>query len=185
MQEDESVNNFLAERSHESFALVMEEYFDLIKKVIFRLVLNHEDAEDLVQITFITAYQKVDQFKGSAKFATWLCRIAHNHAYSFLRKKQMKITPIHEVAEPHSSKLDHPDSDLHRNDMQMQIEEALKSLSPELRATLVLITIDETPIDEAVEILNCNRATLYWRLHRARKLMKEELGKRNLPLNNR
>jgi len=180
VHEHESVNNFLADRSHENFALVVEEYFDLVNKVVFRLVLNHEDAEDLVQITFITAYQKAHQFKGSAKFATWLCRIAHNHAYSFLRKKQMKFAPIHEVAEPHSSKLDHPDSDLHRNDMQIQIEEALRSLPPELRATLVLVTIDETPMDEAVEILNCNKATLYWRLHKARKLLKEELKKRNL-----
>ena len=176
MSESGAVQKFLNNRSHENFGIVVDEFIDLIKKVIFRIVLNQEDTDDLVQDTFISAYQKIDQFKGDAKFATWLCRIAHNHAYSHFRNKKMNFIPIHEVAEASASKTDHPDSNLHRQETHKEIETALASLSPELRSTLVMITIDETPIEEASEILNCNKATLYWRLHKARKLIKEELG---------
>ena len=91
----------------------------------------------------------------------------------------MLTTPLHETAEPVSSKHSHPDAVLHREDMHNRIELALSVLSPELRAAIITVTIDETPINEATEILNCNKATLYWRIHKARKLMREALGTRH------
>ena len=176
MSDSENVQNFIDDRSRESFGKVVNEHLDLIRKVIYRLVLNEEDADDLAQETFISAYQKADQFKGDAKFSTWLCKIAHNHAYSHLRKKKIDATPLHEVAELATSKQTHPDAALHRNDMQQQIDNAMAELPHDLRAAIITITIDETPMDEAAFILGCNKATLYWRIHKARELLKKALG---------
>ena len=177
MSESQAVQQFLLERSHDNFNMVVDENFELIKKVVFRLLLNEDDALDVVQETFITAYQKVDQFKGNAKFSTWLCKIAHNNAYSFLRKRKLNCISFNDLLEPVASKLDHPDSKMHREELQLEINNALSTLTPELRATLLLITVDEVPIDEAVEILNCNKATIYWRIHKARKMVKKALGR--------
>ena len=177
MSKSDSVKNFLNNRSHENFRYIVDEHVDLIKKVIFRLVLNEEDAEDIVQDTFISAYQNSYQFKGNAKFSTWLCKIAHNHAYSFLRKRKMNFIPLDEVAELTTHKQTHPDSDLHGVDLQKQIEKAMSELPHDLRAAVITITIDETPMNEAVLILGCNKATLYWRVHKARKILKEALSR--------
>ena len=74
---------------------------------------------------------------------------------------------------PVSSKQTHPDSDLHCSELQRQIDKAIAELPFDLRAAIITVTIDETPMDEAVFILGCNKATLYWRIHKARKLLKE------------
>ncbi len=66
--EGQAVGKFLEDRSHDSFRAVVDEYFGLVKKVVFRVVLNEEDTLDITQETFVVAYRKVHQFKGDAKF---------------------------------------------------------------------------------------------------------------------
>jgi len=77
---------------HEAFSRVMDEHIDQVRRVVYRIVLNAYDTDDIVQETFIKAFHKIDSFKGAAKFSSWLCRIAYNEAYLSLRKKDNKLS---------------------------------------------------------------------------------------------
>ncbi|WP_332910865.1 RNA polymerase sigma factor [Algoriphagus boritolerans] len=73
------------------FRQLIETYQKRVYQVIRRLVLIHEDADDLTQNTFIKAYRYLDKFKGNSSIFTWLYRIATNEALTFLEKKKKKI----------------------------------------------------------------------------------------------
>ena len=74
----------------EAYSRLMDENIDMVRRVVYRIVLNEHDTDDVVQEAFVKAFQKMKSFKGVAKFSSWLCRIAYNEAYMFLRKKDDK-----------------------------------------------------------------------------------------------
>ena len=177
-EETEETLSFLRNPDHENYSMVVDEYLGLIRKVAYRIVMNEHDADDIAQETLISAYQNIDKFKRNAKFKTWLCKIAHNKAYSFLRTKRSPVNNTMELKfEPTSSSIHQPDSKMKTNEAHEKIHTAIANLPEHLRSAIVLITIDETPIDDAVYILKCNKATIYWRLHKARKMLKEALSR--------
>jgi len=177
VEEHEGTLRFLQNPSHDNYALVVDEYLPMLRKFIYRIVLNEHDADDIAQETFISAFQNIRNFKCNAKFKTWICKIAHNKACSFLKTKNRYSTNATELKfEPVSSKHQHPDNRMKTVEAHEQIHAAITELPESLRSTIILITIDETPIDEAVYILKCNKATIYWRLHKARKILKKKLA---------
>ena len=174
--ENEETLRFLQNPSHDNFSMVVDEYMPMIRKLTYSLVLNEHDADDITQETFISAYQNIEKFQRKAKFKTWICRIAHNKTYTFLRKKNGDLTDFADVEHISSgSKNLHPDNRMKSIEAHDQIHKAISDLPEHLRSTIVLITIDDTPIDEAVYILKCNKATIYWRLHKARKMLKKAI----------
>ena len=160
--------------------MVVDEYMPMLRKLTYRLVLNEHDADDITQETFISAYQNIAKFQRKAKFKTWICRIAHNKAYTFLRNKNADLTDFADIEHmsPGSKNL-HPDNRMKSIEAHDTIHNAISELPDHLREAILLITIDETPIEEAVFILKCNKATIYWRLHKARKILKKALGIRH------
>ena len=170
-----TVNNFKNNPAPETFNPVVIEYYGMVRKMAYRIVLNESDAEDIAQEVFISAYSNFSSFRWKSKLSSWLCRIACNKAYSLLRERKDTIINIED--EPHisGSKSLHPDKNIVSDESNIEITEALASLPDYLRAAITLVTIDDVPAEEAALILNCNKATLYWRLHKARKLLKEKL----------
>ena len=83
-----TVDQFLNSGTPEDFECLIRANLDKVRRVIYRIVLNVEDCEDLVQETFIKAYQKIHTFQQKSKFSTWLCQIGVNLAISFLRISQ-------------------------------------------------------------------------------------------------
>ena len=182
-EESEVTLNFLREPDHENYSMVVDEYLSLIRKVAYRIVMNDHDADDIAQETFISAYQNIEKFKRNAKFKTWLCKITHNKAYSFLRAKKSRFDSAIELkSESLSAKYHQPDSRMKTNEAHDKIHTAISELPDHLRTAIVLIAIDEIPIDEAVYILKCSKATIYWRVHKARKILKEVLGRSASPI---
>lgn len=175
-QESQETLRFLQNPSHENFSMVVDEHIEMVRKITYRLVMNEHDADDITQETFISAYQNIGKFQRKAKFKTWLCKIAHNKAYTFLRNKDNNIADIIEIDNLASgSNSLHPEHMMKSLEAHDKIHNAIAELPEHLRSVILLISIDETPIDEAVYILECNKATIYWRLHKARKILKEKL----------
>jgi len=177
MADSEVVRKFLSERSSEAFELVVDEYLDVVRGTIYRIVLNESDADDLTQETFISVYRNVGGFKGGASFGTWIRRIACNRALSHCRSRRRKpVVPLDGMLEPAASASSRPDSEARRREFEGRVEAALSELSEELRAAITLVGIDGMSVDDAASVLGCPKATVYWRLHKARKRLRETMG---------
>jgi RNA polymerase sigma-70 factor (ECF subfamily) len=171
-----------------AFSALVSRYQDRLYNTVYRLVEHPEDASDVVQEAFLSAYLSLRQFKGDAQFFTWLYRIAVNAAISHRRKQRTGMKPIKTSdSAPGVEPLDltasnRPGYALETAEGDRKIHEALQRLSPEHRTVLVMRDMDEMKYEEIAEILKVPIGTVRSRLHRARiefKDMLEEEEQRN------
>jgi RNA polymerase sigma-70 factor (ECF subfamily) len=165
-----------------AFGTLVCRYQDRLYNTVFRLVDNAEDAQDVVQETFLNAYQSLRSFKGNALFFTWLYRIAVNSAIS-LKRKQRVLVRLEggrngETLEPQDrSDRSLPGHGLEQAEQQQRIREALARLSPEHRAVLVMKDMEGQKYETMAETLRVPIGTIRSRLHRARLELRELLEK--------
>lgn len=135
-----------------------------------RLVGDREDALDLTQDVFLKAYQNLKKLEDPARFAGWLYRIAHNEAYSLLRKNR----PDGEIATDPST----ADASFRMYPMELSlaVESALKRLTVDQREAVQLKVYQGFKFDEMAEILGCPVSTVKSRLYTALDLLKETLA---------
>ncbi len=170
-----------------AFCELVSRYQDRLYNTVYRLVDNAEDAQDVVQETFLSAYQSLDSFKGEAQFFTWLYRIAMNTAISLRRKHKGTLSidaGLNGEAsmEPmDGSESSQPGHALERREVEHRIQKALKHLSPEHRAVLVLKDMEGQKYETIAEILQVPIGTIRSRLHRARIELRALLSKDGTP----
>ncbi len=175
MNEEYLIDKIISEECHESFQILMDRHFDAVRLFIIRVVMNEHDADDIAQETFIIAFQKMHTFKKNAKISTWLCRIAYNKSCEHLRKHKKRGVELscdfiaHETNDAHQI--------ITNEEEYKQITDAIYALSDKLRAVIIMVIIEEKEIDEVAEIIGCPKATVYWRLHQARKELKKNISK--------
>ena len=164
-----------------AFGELVRRYQDRLYNTVFRLVDNADDAQDVVQEAFLSAYQSLDSFKGDSLFFTWLYRIAVNTAISHRRKRRpvarlvgsdgdILIDPL----DP--SELTRPGSALEQAEEERRLMRALSRLSPEHRAVLVMKDLHGQRYEEMAETLRVPVGTIRSRLHRARLELRELLA---------
>jgi RNA polymerase sigma-70 factor (ECF subfamily) len=164
-----------------AFGVLVGRYQDRLYNTVYRLVGNAEDAHDVVQEAFLSAYQSLENFKGDSRFFTWLYRIAVNTAISLKRKKKVTLRldasrngeGSAEPADPSES--NRPGYALEREEQGREVQRALGRLSPEHRTVLVLKDIEGQKYEEMAEILGVPVGTIRSRLHRARLELRELL----------
>ena len=160
----------------DAFEVLVKRYQERLYPTILRLIGSAEDAEDVLQDTFLRAFEKLDQFQGDSSFYTWIYRIAVNLALSGHRRRRIRSSlrlrhrpPISRGTDPADES---PDSDpaapLERAERERIVQDALSSLSPEHRAIVVLKDFDGHRYEEIGAILNIPVGTVRSRLHRAR-----------------
>lgn len=158
-----------------AFGELVRRYQDRLYNTVYRLVDNAEDAQDVVQEAFLSAYQALDSFKGDSLFYTWLYRIAFNTAVS-LKRKQKAVLRL-EVGRPDGSGVgepldgseeSRPGFALERAERGRRVQDALNRLAPDHRAVLVLKDMDGMKYEEMAQALNVPIGTIRSRLHRAR-----------------
>ncbi len=157
-----------------AFGDLVRRHQDRLFNAVFRLLGNAEDAQDIVQEAFLSAYQSLDRFKGDSRFFTWLYRIAVNAAISQRRKRRVVLSadlngvgPV--AAEPlDDSEGSQPGLALERAEDEQRLQAALNRLSPEHRSVLLLKDIEGQKYEEIAEILQVPIGTVRSRLHRAR-----------------
>jgi RNA polymerase sigma-70 factor (ECF subfamily) len=158
-----------------AFGKLVSRYQDRLFNTVYRLVGNAEDANDVVQETFIHAYQALSSFKGDSLFYTWLYRIAVNTAISWKRKQrpalrlQLDRGPDGVAREPMDvSPGSQPGHALERAEQGRRVQEALNRLSAEHRAVLLLKDVEDQKYETIAEIIGVPIGTIRSRLHRAR-----------------
>lgn len=160
-------------------------YGELVERLQLRLynsmiqmLGSHDEAEDVVQESFVQAYLKLDTFQGNSQFFTWLYRIAFNIALSRGRRKRqpLSLEQGREVsgADP-EDRCEAPDQPLLRAEQIAMVHAALDLLSEEHRAILVLREMQDTSYEDIAEILDINIGTVRSRLSRARGQLKQHL----------
>jgi RNA polymerase sigma-70 factor (ECF subfamily) len=138
--------------------------------IIYRVVGNVADAQDLTQETFIKALQKQEQIKDLDKAAHWLSRIASNTAIDFLRRQgRLAETELDEIVEPLAAP-EHlsPEALLLHAEHQGYLEEGLSRLTARERAALILRDVEDLPAEEVARRLNCGKATVRSHIANAR-----------------
>jgi RNA polymerase sigma-70 factor (ECF subfamily) len=164
-----------------AFGELVRRYQDRLYNTVFRLVDNAEDAHDVVQEAFLNAYQSLGNFKGEARFFTWLYRIAINTAISLKRKQKPVLALRTGTAdtgntEPlDASESSRPEHAMEQAEQGRRIRTALNQLSAEHRTVLVLKDIEGQKYEAMAEILQVPIGTVRSRLHRARLELRQLL----------
>ena len=165
------------------FGIIVERYQDRLYNTIYRLVGSSEDARDLLQDTFIKAYENLESFRGGSSLYTWLFRIAVNTGLSHRRRRK----PIHATASdtsddnpPASSgwadaTAPDPAESVITAEIEAALQQALDSLEEEYRTVVVLRDIQHCDYREMAEILDLAPGTVKSRLHRARLMLRDKL----------
>ena len=137
--------------------------------LIYRIVGNVDDAQDLTQETFIKALQRQGQLKDLEKAASWLSRIASNTAIDFLRKnKKFAFSDVNEIMATRTSPLDSPEQKLLRGERKLQLDGGLAELTVRERTALLLRDVEDMPAEQVAAQMNCSMATVRSHIANAR-----------------
>jgi RNA polymerase sigma-70 factor (ECF subfamily) len=154
----------------EAYNLLVSRWEKRVFNYLLRLVSHREDALDVSQDVFLKAYQNLPKLDDPARFSAWLFRIAHNEAFSTLRRRK----PETELAgEPRPADTG---SRLLPMELSLAVESALKRLSEDQREAVLLKVYQGFKFDEMAEILDCPVSTVKSRLYTALDLLKTALG---------
>jgi RNA polymerase sigma-70 factor (ECF subfamily) len=165
-----------------AFCELVRRYQDRLYNTVYRLLDNAEDAQDVVQDAFLSAYQSLESFKGDSLFFTWLYRIAVNTAISLKRKQRVVISMSaqrdkgNELEPLDASELSQPGHALEQREQERLIQQALNRLSPEHRAVLIMKDMEGQKYETMAEVLQVPIGTIRSRLHRARVELREILS---------
>ncbi len=163
----EQQNRFISENLRRVFLL------------IYRIVGNVADAQDLTQEAFIKALQRQDQLKDLEKAAHWLSRIASNTAIDFLRRHgKVNFCEIDTLVEPLSEPSAGPEQELLRGEHREYLERGLSMLTERERAALILRDVEGLPAEEVARQLNCSKATVRSHIANARVKFRRYLDRR-------
>ena len=178
----------LVAQSREGDTSAFNELVRRYERKIFRLAQhitqNREDAEDVLQETFLKAYEHLDQFKGDAKFYTWIVRIAVNQALMKLRRRKTDRTvSIDETIDTGEDTVtreiaawdEDPEQRFSRDELGGILDDAVQSLEPLYRSVFVLRDIEELSTEETAEALGLSIPAVKSRLLRARLQLREKL----------
>lgn len=164
----------------DAFGELVSRYQTRLYNAALRLVHSPDDAADVVQEAFLSAYQALHTFKGDAEFFTWLYRITFNAAISLKRKKRPVISLDANAQdsgfEPDdSSEYVKPGAALERTEDELRLNAAIAKLSAEHREVLLMKDIDGLKYEDIAEVLGVPIGTIRSRLHRARLELRELL----------
>jgi RNA polymerase sigma-70 factor (ECF subfamily) len=186
VQFDESKLVALAQKGdHQALSRLVVEYRNRIYHLGLRLMGNEQDAEDILQETFLIMVKKIHQFKGNSSFYTWLYRIAVNIGLRKLKSKPRKYTHI-SIDDPDieyissTETAEWPSFDYSRfNDKQLRkkLDKLIEKLPDIYRTVFILRDLHELSTEDTSKILQITPSNTKIRLMRARNYLKDELEK--------
>jgi RNA polymerase sigma-70 factor (ECF subfamily) len=166
----------------DAFSELVTHYDRRVFRMAKQITQNDDDAEDVLQETFLKAYTHLDNFQGNSKFYTWLVRIAVNEALMKLRKRRSDRTvPLDEPINTGEDEMireiavwdENPEESYSREELSSVLNEAIQSLKPAYRTVFILRDIEELSIEETAEALNLSISAVKSRLLRARLQLRE------------
>ena len=165
----------------EKFEQIVSEHSSFVYNVAYRMMGNPDDADEVVQDTFLSAYRARDRFRGDAQVTTWLYRIATNAALMRLRKNSRKKEISTDPTEVYqridrADWADAPDRAALNNELAQEIQRGIGQLPDDLQAAVILRDLEELTNDEAAQVLEVSVSALKARLHRGRVMLRNILA---------
>lgn len=157
------------------FNLLIRTYQQRVYWHVRKMVIDHDDANDLTQEIFIKVFRHIDNFREDAQLYTWIYRIATNECLSFLqRKKRRFFLPIGDVAEELTQKLESA-SDISGDEVQLKLQKALLKLPDKQRIVFNMKYFDDLSYEEISKITDTSVGALKASYHHAVKKIEEYL----------
>lgn len=167
-----------------AFAELVKRYEAKIFRLAQHITQNREDAEDVLQETFLRAYEHLDQFQGNSKFYTWIVRIAVNQALMKLRRRRTdKSVSLDETIDTGEDTVtreiaawdEDPEQRFSREELGQILDSAIQTLAPTYRSVFLLRDVDDLSTEETAEALGLSVPAVKSRLLRARLQLREKL----------
>jgi RNA polymerase sigma-70 factor (ECF subfamily) len=179
---DTMLVEYVLQGNVEAFSLLVERYKDTTYHLIYRMLNNIPETEDVTQETFVRAYTQLSSYqagKAGNKFSTWLFSIASHLAIDHLRRRRFLMLPIEDV--PHLEGIvDHeisPEQSVLQGERQDEMQVYLHQLPQKYRTIILLRYWQDLSYDEIANTLKLTPTLVKARLHRARKLLARFLQK--------
>lgn len=162
------------------FAQLVERYRNFVFTMVLRFTDNREDAEEIAQDVFVKAYRSLADFRGDAKFSTWLYTVVRTSCLTFLRKKKLDTTSLDN--ERTFVQLENQESSFKANMIEQKsrhamVNEAIQLLSPDDAQIITLFYKGEQSLEEIGKVMGLDPNTIKVKLHRARNRLKEKMEK--------
>ena len=179
MNDDQLIAQTL-EGNRDAFGELVTKYQVRLYNTMIQIVGSTEDAHDVTQDAFMQAYLRLDTFRRSSRFYTWLYRIAFNVAIGMRRRYRAHRMAESIQREMHERLVDRelrPDENLISKENIKTVRDAVDRLEDDFRSVIVLRELEEFSYEEIAEILDIPIGTVRSRLHRARMLIREYLSR--------
>jgi RNA polymerase sigma-70 factor (ECF subfamily) len=175
---DSEIISLVLKGDHNAYALLVERYKSYVFTLTLRFIKSREDAEEVSQDIFVKAYRSLADFKGTAKFSTWLYTIVNTTCITFLRKKRLDVKSLDD--ERTFEVADNQDSGFRANQVEQKsrlnmVNQAIALLSSDDAEIITLFYKNEQSLEEIGQILGLEVNTAKVRLHRARARLKEKM----------
>ncbi|MEZ4226619.1 MAG: sigma-70 family RNA polymerase sigma factor [Polyangiaceae bacterium] len=167
----------------EAFGVLVRRHQKRVYRLAVHLLKDGAEAEDVAQETFVRAYRALDRFDGRSEPFTWIYRIAVNLSLNAIRsRKTRRAGPspddprIEAVLVDDRPSTGNPHSAASDRELAVALAAGIDALSETLRTTLVMVVIDGMSHAEAAEVLGCPEGTVAWRIHEARRKLKQHMA---------
>ena len=167
---------------HQAYGALVEQHSRRVFHLAYRITGNEQDAEDVVQETFMKAHRRLDRYESRAGFGSWLFRIATNCALDLLRARKRRVgqTGSEEPVDIESLAVSGPgqERELFGSEVQRKVALAMRRLTPSERAAFVLRHFEERPIKEVAAVLrqtdNATKQAIFRAVRKLRSALQPE-----------
>lgn len=172
----------------DAFGILMGRYENSLYGLIFKMVRNHEETQDLVQEAFIKSYKALESFNKQYSFSTWLFKIASNNCIDHLRKRRLKTTSIDAPIPTEDGSLSQdlpdnsysPEKDSLRNELFSSVNSIIDDLPEKYKVVINLRHKEDQSYEEIAVALDIPIGTVKARIFRAREILKKSITKMKL-----
>lgn len=162
----------------DAFEILVRRHEKAIFNLVYRMLGDYDDAAEISQEVFLSAYRAIGQFRGDANFSTWLYRIALNHATTRRKStnsRQKRLVPL-DGSEMIDEAQIGPSESLEKKELRERVQRALNELEPEDATVILLRDLQDIPYEDVARMLEIPVGTVKSRLHRARQALKARLA---------
>lgn len=169
----------------DAFGALVRRHDRYLYRLARSILRDDQEAEDVVQQTYLKAFTKIGDFRGEATLRTWLTRIALNEALRRKRRqhRQVELGEIDTARERVRSQIyltpmaqATPEGEVARGQIRRMLEHAIDDLPLAFRTVFVMREVEEATVEETANVLGVKAETVRTRLHRARNMLRERLG---------
>src|SRR5205085_6070275 len=169
----------------EAFAQLVDKYKQPVMNVVYRMLRDATEAEDLAQNVFVQVYKSADRYRATAKFSTWLFTIVRNLCLNEIRRRSRHPASSMDTAHPEQedqplhqfedTKTFSPPDSLLQGELAEKIEQALGDLPENQRTAIMLCRQDELSYEDIAKVLGCSLSATKSLIHRGRETLKQKL----------